>query len=435
MDRILNSDLKDQVGKQVVISGWLHKKRLLGGLTFINLRDRSGLAQIVIKQKAEVEKLRGMQLGSVLTVTGTVKEEPRAPGGVEIHDAEITIDVPVEDQSPVEIDKPLSHKSDNLDTLFDYRPIGLRNIQETQIFKIRSELTRYIREFLYKNDFVEINSPKLVAGAAEGGAEVFKLDYFGQEATLAQSPQLYKQIMVGVFERVFEIAPAFRAELSATTRHVSEVTMLDIEMGFITDYDDVLNMVQDLVFNVVSRVYKDMPEELKSLRAPELVLKPQFPRYTMAEIHKLYTKDTGNDTTKELDLTPDEERWICEYAKEHDGCEAVYATGLPKSKMKFYHMDNGDDTARSSDLLFRGVEISTVPQREHRYDKLIEQMKTAGIDPEAKGFTAYVSAFKYGLPAHGGCGLGIDRLVEKVIGLANIKEAILFPRDINRLTP
>jgi len=435
MDRILNSDLKDQVGKQVVISGWLHKKRLLGGLTFINLRDRSGLAQIVIKQKAEVEKLRGMQLGSVLTVKGTVKEEPRAPGGVEIHDAEITIDVPVEDQSPVEIDKPLSHKSDNLDTLFDYRPIGLRNIQETQIFKIRSELTRYIREFLYKNDFVEINSPKLVAGAAEGGAEVFKLDYFGQEATLAQSPQLYKQIMVGVFERVFEIAPAFRAELSATTRHVSEVTMLDIEMGFIKDYDDVLNMVQDLVFNVVSRVYKDMPEELKSLRAPELVLKPQFPRYTMAEIHKLYTKDTGNDTTKELDLTPDEERWICEYAKEHDGCEAVYATGLPKSKMKFYHMDNGDDTARSSDLLFRGVEISTVPQREHRYDKLIEQMKTAGIDPEAKGFTAYVSAFKYGLPAHGGCGLGIDRLVEKVIGLANIKEAILFPRDINRLTP
>ncbi len=435
MDRILNRDLKDQVGNQVVISGWLHKKRLLGGLTFINLRDRSGLAQIVIKQKDEVEKLRGMQLGSVLTIKGTVKEEPRAPGGVEIHDAEISIDVPVEDQSPVEIDKPLSHKSDNLDTLFDYRPIGLRNIQETQIFKIRSELTRYIREFLYKNDFVEINSPKLVAGAAEGGAEVFKLDYFGQEATLAQSPQLYKQMMVGVFERVFEIAPAFRAELSATTRHVSEVTMLDIEMGFIKGYEDVLNMVQDLIFNVVSRVYKDMPEELKSLRAPELVLKPKFPRYTMAEIHKLYTKDTGNDTTKELDLTPDEERWICEYAKEHDGCEAVYATGLPKSKMKFYHMDNGDGTARSSDLLFRGVEISTVPQREHRYDKLVEQMKAAGIDPEAKGFAAYVSAFKYGLPAHGGCGLGIDRLVEKVIGLANIKEAILFPRDINRLAP
>ncbi|HEY5268659.1 MAG TPA: aspartate--tRNA(Asn) ligase [Candidatus Saccharimonadales bacterium] len=435
MSRTLNSDLVNHIDKVVTISGWLHKKRLLGALTFINLRDRTGLAQIVIKEKDEVEKLRGMQLGSVLTVKGTVKKEPRSPGGVELHDVQVKVDVAVEDQSPVEIDKPLSHKSDNLDTLFDYRPIGLRNIQETQIFKIRSQLTRYIREFLYKNDFVEINTPKLVAGAAEGGAEVFKLDYFGQEATLAQSPQLYKQMMVGVFERVFEIAPAFRAELSATTRHVSEVTMLDIEMGFIEGYDEVLDMVQDLVYSAVTEVYKTLAVELKNLNAPELVLKPKFPKYTMAEIHKMYSEDTGDDTTKELDLSPDEERWICEYAKEHDGCEAVFATNLPKAKMKFYHMDNEDGTARSSDLLFRGVEISTVPQREHRHHKLIEQMKAAGIDPDSKGFAAYVSAFQYGLPAHGGCGLGIDRLTEKVIGLANIKEAILFPRDINRLTP
>jgi len=437
MSRTLNSDLKKHIGSSVTISGWLHKKRLLGALTFINLRDRSGLAQIVIQEKDEVEKLRGMQLGTVLTITGKVKQEPRAPGGVELHETKIIVDVPVEDQSPVEIDKPLSHKSDNLDTLFDYRAIGLRNIQETQIFKIRSELTRNIREFLYKNDFVEINSPKLVAGAAEGGAEVFKLDYFGQDATLAQSPQLYKQIMVGVFERVFEIAPAFRAELSATTRHVSEVTMLDIEMGFIDSYDEILDMVQDLVFNTVTQVYKDLSSELKSLQAPELILKPKFPRYKMSDIHKMYAEADGKsgEISDELDLSPDEERWICEYAKEHDGCEAVYAIGLPKQKMKFYHMDNGDGTARSSDLLFRGVEIATVPQREHRYHKLIEQMKAAGVDPESKGFAAYVSAFKYGLPAHGGCGLGIDRLVEKVIGLANIKEAILFPRDINRLAP
>jgi len=435
MERTLNSELKNHIGKKVSISGWLHKKRLLGGLTFINLRDRSGLSQIVIKDKDEVEKLRGLQLGTVLTIIGMVKDEPRAPGGVELHDVKLEVDVPVEEQSPVEIDKPLSHKSDNLDTLFDYRAVGLRNIEETQIFKIRSQLMRAVREFLYKNDFVEINSPHLVAGAAEGGAEVFKLDYFGQEATLAQSPQLYKQIMVGVFERVFEIGPAFRAELSATTRHVSEVTMLDIEMGFIKGYEDVLNMVQDLIFEVVTQIYKEFPNELNSLNAPELTLKPKFPHYSMSQIHELYSKDTGNDTTKELDLLPDEERWICEYAKKHDGCEAVFATNLPKEKMKFYHMDNQDGTARSSDLLFRGVEIATVPQREHRHDKLIEQMKAAGVDPNAKGFAAYVSAFKYGLPAHGGCGLGIDRLVEKVIGLANIKEAILFPRDINRLSP
>lgn len=433
--RILSPDLKNRIGSSVMVQGWLHKKRLLGGLTFINLRDRGGLVQIVIKDKEEVEKLRGLQIGTVLEVTGNPVDEPRAPGGVELHDAKLTVMVPVTHEPPVEIDKPLSHKPENLDTLFDNRVVGLRNLQETKIFKIRSELTRYIREFLYQNDFVEINTPKLVAGAAEGGAEVFKLDYFGQEATLAQSPQLYKQIMVGVFERVFEIAPAFRAELSATTRHVSEVTMLDIEMGFIKDHNDVLTMVQDMVHYVLTRTYEERGEELKSLNAPELVIKSEFPRYTMAEIHALFTKETGKDTTKEIDLTPEEEKWICEYSKKHNGCEAVFATDLPKSKMKFYHMANDNDTARSADLLFRGVEISTVPQREHRYENVVAQMKAAGIDPNHPGFSHFLLAFKHGMPPHGGCGFGIDRFTEKVLGLANIKEAILFPRDINRLAP
>src|SRR6185369_4099443 len=267
--RILSKDLHEHIGKEVMVQGWLHKKRLLGGLTFINIRDRGGVVQVVLKDKDEVEKLRGLQIGTVLEAEATVKEEPRAPGGVELHDAKLAVMVPVTDEPPIEIDKPLSHDSDNLDTLFDHRVIGLRNLHETAIFKIRSELTRYIREFLYKNDFVEIQTPKLVAGAAEGGAEVFKLDYFGQEATLAQSPQLYKQIMVGVFERVFEIAPAFRAELSATTRHVSEVTMLDVEMGFIKDHDDVMNFLQDLVYGVMMRLYSEHADELKSLNAPE----------------------------------------------------------------------------------------------------------------------------------------------------------------------
>ena len=418
-----------------MIKGWLHKKRLLGGLAFINVRDRSGLTQIVVEDKDEVEKLRGLQIGTVLEVSGEVVKEERAPGGAELHQPKITVLVAVTDEPPVEIDKPLSHKSENLDTLFDNRVIGLRNAQETKIFKIRADLMRYVREYLNSQDFVEIQSPKLVAGAAEGGAEVFKLDYFGKEATLAQSPQLYKQMMVGVFERVYEIGPAFRAELSATTRHVSEVTMLDIEMGFIDDHEDVLNMVQDMTYAVLTRVYKEDAAELKSWNAPELVLKPQFPRYTMAKIHEMYGKANNKDMSQETDLTPEEERWICDYAKKHDGCEAVFATGLPTSKMKFYHMANDDGTARSADLLFRGIEISTSPQREHRYDKLVEQMKAAGVDPEHPGFSHYLLAFKHGLPAHGGCGYGIDRLVEKTIGLGNVKEAILWPRDINRITP
>ena len=433
--RILSKEVSQHTGKTIQIDGWLHKKRLLGGLTFINVRDRSGLTQVVIKDKYEVEKLRGLQIGTVLSVSGEVVQEERAPGGVELHDAKIEIIVPVTDELPIEIDKPLSHRPDNLDTLFDHRAIGLRNMQEAKIFKIRSELLRYIREYLYKNDFVEINTPKLVAGAAEGGAEVFKLDYFGKEATLAQSPQLYKQIMVGVFERVFEIAPAYRAELSATTRHVSEVTMLDVEIGFISGHSEVLDLLQDLVYSVLTRVYDEYAEQLKSLNAPELVLKPKFPSYSMKQVHEMYQKATDKDMTNELDLTPEEEKWICEYAKKHDGCEAVFATGLPESKMKFYHMKGDNGTARSADLLFRGIEISTVPQREHRHENLIEQMKAAHVDPNDPGFAPYVTAFKYGLPAHGGFGFGIDRLTEKTIGLANVKEAILFPRDINRLSP
>lgn len=411
---------------------------MLGGLTFINVRDRSGLVQIVLKDKDEVEKLRGLQIGTVLEVQGKPIVESRAPGGVEIHDASLTLMVPVTDEPPIEIDKPLSHKPDNLDTLFEHRVIGLRNLQEQKIFKIRAKALKHFRQFLDSHDFTEINTPKIVAGAAEGGAEVFKLDYFGQEATLAQSPQLYKQMMVGVFERVFEIAPVFRAELSATTRHVSEVTMLDIEFGFVKDHNEVLTMVQDMVYSVLTNLYQECADELKSLNAPELVLKEQFPRYSVKEIHKLYTKATGKDTTAEKDLTPDEEKWICEYAKKNDGCEAVFATGFPKETHKFYQQLNsadGGETTMSADLLFRGVEISTAPLREHHYDKLVQQMKDKGIDPEDPGFKYYLQAFKHGLPPHGGCGFGIDRFVEKTIGLANIKEAILFPRDINRLTP
>lgn len=435
--RVLSSQIKDNVGKDAQIEGWLHKKRLLGGLTFINVRDRGGLVQIVIDNKDEVEKLRGLQTGTVLKVSGKVVDEPRAPGGAELHEATIEVLVPVEAEPPIEIDKPLSHKPDNLDTLFDYRVLGLRNLQEQKIFKVRAGLLRYLREFLNDNEFVEINTPKIIAGATEGGAEVFKVDYFGRDAVLAQSPQFYKQIMVGAYERVFEIAPAYRAELSATTRHVSEVYMLDIEMGFIEGHDDVLNMVQDMTYYALSKVYEQYASELKSLNAPELVLKKKFPRYTVAQVHEMYSKATGTDTTNEKDLIPDEERWICDYAKKNEACEAVYVTHFPVEAMKFYHMVNPDDpgTVMWGDLLFRGLEIATCPQREHHYEKLVEQMKAAGIDPDHPGFKYYLQAFKHGLPAHGGCGFGVDRLVEKTIGLSNIKEAILFPRDINRLTP
>ncbi len=433
--RVLSSELSGHINAEVHLEGWLHKKRLLGGLTFINLRDRKGIVQAVIKDKLEVDKLKGLQIGTILSVDGTVVSEQRAPGGVELHDVKLEVMVPVSDEPPIEIDKPLSHKPENLDTLFEHRSLGLRNLNEGKVFMVRSALLKLIREFLYSRDFMEIQTPKLVANAAEGGAEVFKLDYFGKSASLAQSPQLYKQVMVGVFERVFEIGPAFRAEPSATTRHVSEVTMLDIEMAFINSHEEVMDLIQDLLYTVLEKVWKEHGDDLTQLKAPEPVLKPKFPRYPMKQIHSMYQEATGTDMSTEIDLTPDEERWICDYAKEHDGCEAVFATELPRAKMKFYHMAKNEEVAQSADLLFRGLELATVPVREHRYDILIEQMKEAGIDPDDESFRFYLQAFKHGLPAHGGCGFGIDRLVEKTLGLGNIKEAILFPRDINRLSP
>ncbi len=430
------TQLAKRAGKLVEVRGWLHKRRDLGGMVFVVLRDRTGIVQAIVKDASEQGKLDGLQLGTVLSIKGTVVVEPRATGGVELHEPVLTIITPVTDVMPIEIDKPIDHRSENFDTLFENRALSLRNPQEQKVFRVRAALTRYIREFLTEREFVEIQTPKLVAGAAEGGAEVFKLDYFGQEATLAQSPQLYKQMMVGAFERVFEIGPAFRAEPSMTTRHMSEVTMLDIEFGFIQSQEDVLNMVQDMTYSAITRAYSENAEALESMDAPKLALKPHYPRYSMAEIHRMYQEATGKDMTHEIDLTPDEERWICEYTREHDGCEAVFATDLPISKMKFYHMANEDGkTAKSADLLFRGVEIATCPQREHRYDKLVEQMKAAGIDIEHPGFKYFLQAFKYGMPPHGGCGFGIDRLTQLVCGLSNVKEATLFPRDTKRLAP
>ncbi len=438
MTRTLTTELAAHVGETVTVKGWLHKKRLLGGLNFITLRDRRGVAQSLIDTKEEVEKLRGLQIGTVLALTGTIVADERAPGGAELHDVTVEVLVPVTEEPPIEIDKPISHKPENLDTLFEYRVLNVRNLQEQKIFKIRASITRYMREFLTENEFVEIDTPKLLAEATEGGAEVFELDYFGKTATLAQSPQFYKQIMVGAFERVFEIGHSYRAEPSATTRHLTELTMLDIEVGFVESHQEVMDTVGDLVKSVLQRVYTDHADDLKSLNAPQLYLPEngEIPQFTIAEIHELYTKAIGTDTTAEKDLTPDEERWIADYARKKFGSDLVYAKDFPAEAGKFYHKFKEEEGVVAwADLLFRGLEIATVPLRENNYDKMIEQMTRAGLDVTHEGFKPYLQAFRFGLPVHGGCGMGVDRVVQRTIGLANVKEATLFPRDINRLSP
>ena len=435
MTRTLTRDIALHIDNTITMHGWLHKKRLLGGLNFITVRDRSGIAQTLIEDKNELEKLRGMQIGTVLKLTGKVVKDDRAPGGAELHEVKVEVEVPVTEEPTIEIDKPIPHKSENLDTLFEQRVLNLRNIQEQKIFKIRASLVRSIREFLYEQEFVEIDTPKLLAEATEGGTEVFQLDYFGKTATLAQSPQFYKQIMVGVFERVFEIGHSYRAEPSATTRHLTELTMLDIEMGFVENHQEVMDMVANMTKQVLKTVYEAHAQDLKSLNAPELKLSDEVPSFTIAEIHDMYTKATNTDTTSEKDLIPDEERWICEYARKKLGSDLVYATDFPREAGKFYHKFKENGTVAWSDLLYRGLEIATVPLRENNYEKMIQQMTDAGLDATHDGFKYYLQAFKFGLPQHGGCGFGVDRLVQKTIGLNNVKEATLFPRDINRLTP
>ncbi len=436
MERVLSSDVKTHVGKEIHIEGWLHKKRLLGGLTFINVRDRRGLVQVVLDSKDEVEKLRGMQIGTVLSVEGMAVEEPRAPGGAELHDVKLTVMVPVTYESPVEIDKAISHDGETLDTLFDHRVVTLRNLRETAIFKIQDRVMEAARQYFYLNGFTEMKTPKLLAKPTEGGAEVFTLDYFGKVASLAQSAQFYKQIMVGVFERVFEMGSTYRAEPSATTRHMTEFITIDAEMGFVT-FEELREFAHGLLKHVVSRVWEQCEPELKTWNAIKPVLSDHAVSIPMAKVHELYSKATGTNTVGEDDLRPDEEKWICEYAKKNLGSEAVFVTEWPVSSMKFYHRISETDpkVAERSDFLFRGVEIMTCPMRENRYDVLVAQMKKQGLNSEDEGYQAYLSAFKYGLPPHGGFGLGLERLTQRIIGLQNVKEASLFPRDINRLAP
>jgi nondiscriminating aspartyl-tRNA synthetase len=280
-----------------------------------------------------------------------------------------------------------------------------------------------------------------LAEATEGGAEVFTLDYFDKTATLAQSPQFYKQMMVGVFERVYEIAPVYRAEPSATTRHMTEYISVDAEIGFI-DFDELLDIAGRCLISVVTEVQNSCSKELKMWNQTDIVLPKKssdIPRLTITEIHEMFLKATKEDHTGEDDLAPAEEKWICDWAKKNKGSEAVLVVGWPsKSKtFKFYHRANAEnpDLADRADLLFRGVEITTLSMRENNYDKLVQQLTEGGGSVDSPGYAPLLSAYKYGMPSHGGWGWGLERTVEKILGLNNIKEATLFPRDMNRLAP
>ncbi len=430
------SDLREHVGKEVLINGIVNVARQQGKMAFFDFRDRSGLIQGVVFGKPEVleiAKTVGEEFS--VAVTGIVNQRPEKMVNDKVQNGDIELEITgieVLNQSeamPFDMDAEL-----NIDTLLDNRPLTLRRPHERAIFKVQHEIVDAYRDFLNSEGFTEFQAPKLVGGDAEGGAEVFKVKYFkGVEASLATSPQLYKQIMVGVFERVFTIGQTFRAEKSATTRHLSEISMLDLEMGFIKDHTDVIELVTKLIRSITERVSSKCAKELEFLGVEPALAPEKFPVMTLREAQELIKKETGVDKTKEPDLEPEDERFLCEYANKNLGSDFVFVTHFPTKKRPFYtHIDpNQPEYTRSFDLLFRGLEMCSGGQRVHKYDELIERLKDKGLDPDK--FHFYLQAFKYGIPPHGGIGMGLERLTAKFCGVSNVKEATLFPRDINRI--
>ncbi len=436
MERILISELSQHVGETVLIKASVDVARQQGKMAFFDFRDRTSIVQGVVFGKPDVlEVAKELKPMYVVAVTGIVNERPEKMRNLEAENGSIELEITrIEilaeaEGLPFDFDSEL-----NLDTLLDYRPLTLRRPREHAIFKIQHEILVAYRAFLNGQGFTEFQAPKLVGGDAEGGAEVFKVKYFkGVEASLATSPQLYKQIMAGVFERVYAVGATFRAEKSATTRHLSEISMLDLEMAYINDHTDVITLVTGLLRAITNHINATCKTELATLGVPLALAPETFPVMTLREAQELILKETGVDKTREPDLEPEDERFLCEYANQHWGSDFVFVTHFPTSKRPFYtHIDpENPEFTRSFDLLFRGLEMCSGGQRVHQYADLIERIKAKGLDPER--FQFYLQAFKYGIPPHGGIGMGLERLTAKFCGVANVKEATLFPRDINRI--
>jgi nondiscriminating aspartyl-tRNA synthetase len=431
-------DVSSKKGEEVIINGWVHVARDQGKMAFFDFRDMTGFVQGVVFGKPEVlEIAKTLRSEWVVSVTGIVNERPEKMRKEGVVNGDVELEITGIQVLSEAHDLPFDHNAElNLQALLDNRPYTLRRDRERAIFTVQHNILQAFREFLVKEKFTEFRAPAIVGGDAEGGTEVFKFDYFyGKTAYLATSPQLYKQMLVGVFERVFTVTNVFRAEKHSTTRHLNEYTSLDIEMGFINGPEDVMKMESKLLAYVSGYLKEKCSAEFALLGA-EFPLIPDaemFPSMKLKDAQILISKETGVDCTQEPDLEPEHERWLSEYAKKEFNSDFIFITNYPRTKRPFYAMDDPQDegTTKCYDLLFRGLELISGNQREHRYNELVEKMKWKGLDPEK--FSFYLQAFKSGLPPHGGLGMGLERLTARFLGLPNIKEATLFPRDINRI--
>jgi nondiscriminating aspartyl-tRNA synthetase len=390
---------------------------------------------VVVEDAALAARLGGLPLESVLVVEGEAVAVPQAPGGVEVHRPEVEVLAAAGAAPPFELYRPALGAP--LPAILDHAAVALRHPRQRAIFAVSSAALHGFRTALRARDFVEIQTPKLVGTATEGGANVFSVDYLGRPAYLAQSPQFYKQIMVGVFERVFEVGPVFRAEPHDTPRHLNEYVSLDAELGFIADHTTVMDVLVEAVGGMLEAVREEASEALARLGAalPAPPVAGAVPVIDFGAALDLIWRETGEDARGEPDLAPAHERWLGEWARREHGADFLFVTGQPLAKRPFYtHPDpQRPGATRSFDLLFRGVEVVTGGQRLHRYEEYLAALGARGLDPAP--FESYLEAFEYGMPPHGGFGMGLERWVARLLGLPNVREATLFPRDLHRLTP
>ena len=424
--------LKAEEGTTIILEGAVHSVRDMGEIAFVILRKKEGLIQTVWEEGKTDPELSEIREGDYIHVTGQVKDEERAPHGKEVRLSTISHLSHVSCPLPLPIDKWKLNTS--LEAKLDRRSLSLRNIRDRARFRIQEGIVRGFRDFLYEQGFTEIHTPKIGAKSAEGGANMFRLSYFHRPAVLQQSPQLYKQMMVGVFDRVFETGPVFRAEKHNTRRHLNEYTSLDFEMGYIHSFLDICAMETGFLQYTMNLLEKEYSKELKLLNItlPDV---EKIPYVRFDEAKRLVSEKYNRKIRNPFDLEPEEEELIGKYFKEEYNADFVFVTHYPSKKRPFYAMDDPEDTryTLSFDLLYHGLEITTGGQRIHDLNMLEEKIQAKGMTEE--GLEQYLDAFRFGMPPHGGLGIGLERLTMQLLGEDNVREACLFPRDMSRLEP
>jgi nondiscriminating aspartyl-tRNA synthetase len=433
LERVLANELSAEAGGRARIAGWLHQRRDLSRVTFLVLRDRTGLAQAVVEDPSLRAEVAELVPETVLELEGDAVATPQAPGGIELHARSVRVLATPAEAPPIELRRP--RLKEQLPTLLDHAPVALRHPRERAKHTLAAAALAGFRGALDRLGFVEIQTPKLVASATEGGANVFAVDYFGRTAYLAQSPQLYKQVLVGVFERVYETGPAFRAEPHDTGRHLAEYVSLDAELGFVADHFEVMRMAREAVAGMIEGVRSrgGSPAALLGVDYPDVPA--EIPWIDFAEAQRLIESATERTVVGEPDLAPADERWVGEWGRDEHGCEFVFVVGYPMEKRPFYtHPDPARPIhSRSFDLIFRGLEVITGGQRLHHYEDYVAALEARGLSREP--FEGYLQAFRYGMPTHGGFAIGLERWVAQLVGAANVRETTLFPRDRSRLAP